>query len=145
MHQDTKLDIRECERRPSGRGAIRDLTQNWSFAEKAIGIADRFFRFDFSEVYFSGYVTDDRNEGGYMCVEVWHDQSNLYSIKFFDAGMEGTLIVGLKDPEKAFTQDILGSIRKTVNETRGFRFDPERLSSIEVDDFDLTLTIDLRP
>lgn len=145
MHQDTKYDIRECERKPQRiQGFVRDLTQNWEWAEQAIAVADRFFKFDHSEVRFSGYVTGDCNDEP-LRVEVWNGTSLAYDVKFERAGVEGIVFADMNDISEGLGEDMLGAMKKAVNEVRGLPAGCPRFMSVKVFELDVVVNMDLRP
>lgn len=146
MHQDTEYDIRLCERPvPKGLPCLaRDLTQNMEAADRAIAVADRFFKFDFDEVRFSGFARCDDPDDPLM-VEVWNDVKLAYKVKFERCGVEGTLYVDMKDISDGLGEDLLGAMIRAVNEVRKLPLECPRFLSARVDELDFYITMDLRP
>lgn len=156
MHQDTKFDLRTCERGPEPiHRPIYDLTQNRTYADTAIGIADRFFKFDFSQVIFSGFAREDDefdgeegDSGPCYYVEVWNGGEHHCTVGFTHVGILGTLHVDLKqerDVERALGCDLIGALRKAVNKELDLPDTFPRAPIARVHGDTLYLNVNIRP
>ena len=155
MHKDTEFTLTACERhdQPQER-MIRDLIENREYAKIAIAAANRFFRFDFSKVRFSGFAREHdewdgqpSDHGPAYYIELWHGGQSVRKIGIRSLGILGTLHVNVipDNLEDAIQLDILGAINRAVNEERDI--DPEfpRFMCAKMDEQYLYLEIDTCP
>jgi hypothetical protein len=152
MREHTEFDIRPCERPLHKDQMYRDLTQNRYFAETAIAVADRFFKFDFSEVWFSGFIKEDESSPyeqpenrPLLYVKVWNQADLWYDVAFCDTGLTGTLHVDLRDEEEALGQDLIGCMVRALNQSKGLEESMRREVDAKVDGAYLHLSLDMRP
>jgi hypothetical protein len=152
MREHTEFDIRPCER-PLHTGLMyRDLTQNRHFADQAIAVADRFFKFNPSSVYFSGFLKEDESSAfeqpeckPLLHVQIWNNADLLYNVEFEDSGLTGSLHVDMKGDKEALGQDLIGDVVKAINLSKGLEESLRREVDARVDGNYLHLTLDMRP
>ena len=154
MHKDTEYRLDVCERglEPQHR-MTKDLTSNRVYADRAIAAADRFFKFDFSQVAFSGFAREEDDydaEPTETCpcffVEVWRDAELYCSVELVQVGLLGTLHVQLLgDPREGLGQDLVRVIREAVNRERKVPDHFSRVMRARVLYDQLFLSLDMRP
>jgi hypothetical protein len=154
MYKETEYDLRQCERGLEPQHKMtRDLAQNREFADNAVAIADRFFNFDFSQVYFSSFARDqdwgeEVDYGPLFRVEVWNKAELYCCVGFQNVGILGTLHVDLmdrRDPNLALGQDYIGAVRQSLNQVRNLPETFKARFSAKVNEDMLYLEVDMRP